>query len=118
MLLPVINNSWFEVFRKGGKIDFHKVDDATGIKLHYELGHKQNMSGEAIDLAGGASGREFRDAPFYAEEYGGDPKDWVKKSSKSTYSAPDGTTFQTHWVESTKTRQRVDIKASNTIVEK
>jgi hypothetical protein len=58
----------------------------------------------------GAGGRvAFRDAGRVASEYGGNPADWVKKTSTS-FSAKDGATFETHWVENIKTGQRVEFK--------
>ena len=51
----------------------------------------------------------FRDAGRVAQEYGGNPADWVKKTS-SSYTARDGVQFETHWVENIKTGQRVEFK--------
>ena len=48
--------------------------------------------------------------PLIAKEYGGDPGDWVKKTS-STFKAVDGQKISTHWVENVKTSQRVEFKS-------
>lgn len=52
--------------------------------------------------------------PFYnanrvAQQYGGNASDWVKMRS-SSHLAPDGTRFETHWVENIRTGQRVEFK--------
>ncbi|UZN08761.1 hypothetical protein M5D10_07470 [Leptospira santarosai] len=44
-----------------------------------------------------------------AKEYGGESKDWAKMTSKS-YTAKDGTKFETHWYENSSTGQRVEPK--------
>jgi len=60
-------------------------------------------------IAGEGSKTVFRNAATYARKFGGRAVDWVKKSSRS-YTARDGTRFETHWVENLQTGQRVDFK--------
>ncbi len=51
----------------------------------------------------------FRDAKKFAEQYGGQAEDWVKKSSTS-FDVDHKISIQTHWVENIKTGQRVAEK--------
>ena len=67
------------------------------------------MAEQGTTIAGGKSGKVFRNAQYIADEYGGNAADWVKKSS-SNHSTPNGTLFETHWVENIKTGQRVEFK--------
>jgi hypothetical protein len=60
-------------------------------------------------MAGAGARVPFRDATRVAKEHGGNAADWVKKSS-SSYTARDGATFETHWVENVRTGQRVEFK--------
>jgi hypothetical protein len=60
-------------------------------------------------MAGPGGRTIFRDAGRVAQQYGGSPSDWVKKTS-STFIAKDGTKIETHWVENIKTGQRVEYK--------
>jgi len=64
-----------------------------------------------VEIAGLESGTIFRDAPWYAEQYGGDPADYVKYVSAEWITAPNGETFQIHWVENVATGQIYDAKA-------
>ena len=101
-----------------------KVEGATGeaatsgansalnnLKLSKQLASEAQMSEQGTTIAGGNSGTVFRDAERVVKEYGGSPSDWVKKSSTS-YTAKDGTKFETHWVENIRTGQRVEIKTN------
>lgn len=46
-------------------------------------------------MAGNGSSELLKDAPRLAAEYGGNPKDWSKVSSRS-YTATDGSIFEVH----------------------
>jgi hypothetical protein len=82
---------------------------ADGLRLNKSLA-SQSQLGEAGTIMAGPGGRvPFRDAPRVAQQYGGSPSDWVKKSS-SSYTARDGAKFETHWVENIQTGQRVEFK--------
>ena len=70
----------------------------------------QSQMAETGRIMAGPGGRaRFRDAERIAQECGGSPTDWVKKTS-SSYTAPDGVRFETHWVENIKTGQRAEFK--------
>lgn len=67
------------------------------------------MAEQGTTIAGPGSTKVFRDAPLVAAEYGGKASDWVKKSS-SSFTAPDGTKIEVHWVENLVTGQRIAFK--------
>ncbi|RMG27522.1 MAG: hypothetical protein D6732_20010 [Methanobacteriota archaeon] len=77
--------------------------------LKKKLASEQQMGEEGKNIAGEGTDRPLREAQRLAKLYGGDPEDWVKKTS-SSYQAPDGTKFETHWYENKKTGQRVEYK--------
>lgn len=86
---------------------------ADFVRLKKYLASRQQMSEVGEIIAGQGSKAKFRDAQRVADTYGGNADDWVKKSS-SSYSAPDGTKFETHWVENLQTGQRVEYKTKFT----
>jgi RHS repeat-associated protein len=95
---------------RGTKAAVTRADDASdAIKLKKSLASRQQLGEAGEVIAGGNSGKEFRDAQKMAEKYGGEATNYVKKSS-SNYEAPDGTKMETHWVENTKTGQRYEEK--------
>jgi len=67
------------------------------------------MKQQGTVIAGPGAKKPFRDADRAAKTYGGEPSDWVKKSSTS-HTAPDLTKFETHWIENIKTNQRFEFK--------
>ena len=67
------------------------------------------MCEEGTIMAGSGARVPFRDAGRVAQQYGGNPSDWVKKTS-SSYTPSVGNRFETHWIENTKTEQRVEFK--------
>lgn len=80
-----------------------------GLRLSKYLASQAQM-GEVGEIIAGTGGRvPFRDAGKIARQYGGKAADWVKKRS-SSYTAKDGTQFETHWVENIKTGERVEFK--------
>ena len=82
---------------------------ANALRLSKSLASEAQM-GEAGTVMAGQGGRvAFRDAARIAKEYGGNAADWVKKTS-SSFTAKDGTQFETHWVENLQTGQRVEFK--------
>lgn len=85
------------------------ADTANGLRLNKSLASEAQLS-ETGEIMAGTGGRvPFRDAGRVAQQYGGSPADWVKKTS-SSYGARDGVQFETHWVENIKTGQRVEFK--------
>lgn len=50
-----------------------------------------------------------KQAQRLASQYGGKPRDWVKKTS-TEFRAVDGSRMQIHWFENIKTGQRVEQK--------
>ncbi len=82
---------------------------ADAMRLNKSLASQAQMS-EVGEIMAGPGGRvPFRDAGRIASQYGGNPADWVKRTSTS-YTARDGVKFETHWVENIKTGQRVEFK--------
>ena len=70
----------------------------SAVNLAKSLASQQQMGEVGKTIAGGNSGTIFRDAQKVAQQYGGQAADWVKKVS-TPFTAPDGTKFETHWVE-------------------
>jgi hypothetical protein len=63
-----------------------------------------------VVLAGGSSKSAFRAAAGYAERFGGEAADWVKKSTTSSHAGSGGSVYQLHWVQNQRTGQIVDVK--------
>lgn len=82
---------------------------ANGLKLNKSLASEAQMGEKGTTIAGEGAKARFRDAGKIADQYGGKAADWSKKSS-SSYTAKDGTKFETHWAENAKTGQRVEYK--------
>lgn len=68
-------------------------------------------AGSGVILAGGTS---FRNAQSFANQYGGDAADWVKKSTTASVQAGDYT-YQIHWAENLKTGQIADVKLTTRV---
>lgn len=83
----------------------------NGLNLNKSLASRSQMSEAGSTIAGGTS--KFRDSVRIAKDHGGSATDWVKKSS-SSYTARDGSRFETHWVENVRTGQRVEFKTKLT----
>ena len=81
---------------------------AIGLLGLYADGDCTNEARGTI-MIGPGSPKIFRDAALIAQKYGGQALDWVKKTS-STFTAADGTTFQTHWVENIENGLQVLFK--------
>jgi RHS repeat-associated protein len=77
--------------------------------LEKSLASEEQVGETGGVIAGTGARVPFRDAARVAQQYGGSASDWVKVSS-SSYTARDGTKFETHWVENIKTGQRVEFK--------
>lgn len=87
---------------------------SNALKLSKSLASEAQMSEKGTVIAGEGANSAFRNASKAADSYGGKASDWVKKSS-SSYTAKDGTKFETHWLENTSTGERQEFK---TILEK
>ncbi|OUC11880.1 MAG: hypothetical protein B0A82_25575 [Alkalinema sp. CACIAM 70d] len=85
--------------------------DQELIDLNKALASQEQMGEAGVTIAGrGSRGNvPLRDSPRLAREYGGNPGDWLKKSS-SSYKAADGTHVETHWYENFQTGQQVEHK--------
>jgi hypothetical protein len=82
---------------------------ADAVALSKSLASQAQMGEAGTIIAGQGASTAFRDAAKFAEQYGGDAVDWVKKSS-SSFTAQDFIQFETHWVENLLTGQRVEFK--------
>jgi hypothetical protein len=94
----------------GGATEASGASNArSGLNLNKSLASEQQVGEQGSRFAGAGTNKPFRDAQSVASEYGGSPGDWVKMNS-SSHIAPDGTQFETHWVQNLKTGQRVEFK--------
>ena len=82
---------------------------ADAIRLNKSLASQQQIGEIGERIAGEGTGVTFRNAGRVAGQYGGSPTEWVKMRSPS-HLAPDGTRFETHWVENLRTGQRFEFK--------
>ena len=85
------------------------VRPANATKLNKQLASQQQLGEKGTTIAGPGAKQPFRDAKRAARDHGGDPADFVKKSS-SSHATPGGTKFETHFIENTKTGQRFEHK--------
>lgn len=81
------------------------------IDLNKQLASQQQLGESGIIIAGKGSLKNtpLRDASRLANDYGGNPQDWVKKSSTS-YKPKDKTHVETHWYENIMTGEKVEPK--------
>jgi hypothetical protein len=82
---------------------------SNAIRLNKAMASQDQLGQVGKRIAGAGTDVPFRDAGRFAQQYGGNPSDWVKMRS-SSHVAPDGTRFETHWVENILTGQRVEFK--------
>lgn len=82
---------------------------STGARdLRWRLASESQLAEAGTVIAGPGSARVLRDAPRLAAQYGGEPGDWVKKTSESY--AADGRRFEIHWYENLATGTRFEPK--------
>lgn len=81
----------------------------AGRDLAIALAKESQMAEKGVAIAGSGTNTPLRDAPRLAAEYGGQPEEWIKKSSTS-YTDKEGRTFETHWYEHGPTGNRVEFK--------
>ena len=74
-------------------------------------------AGRGVTIAGGGAKDAFRNAQKFADEFGGESADWVKKSTTESVTTQGGdVVHQIHWVENVKTGQIVDVKLTSQAV--
>ena len=94
-------------YTSSGSLDKHD----TRVQLCVNYSRKKLLVALWLFMSTGAGTKSrFRNAKYFAEKYGGNPSNWVKMKSPS-YTAPDGFTFRTHWIENILTGQRVNFKS-------
>jgi hypothetical protein len=81
------------------------------IDLNKSLASQQQLGEEGIIIIGpgGKNDSALNSSSRLSDQYGGNPEDWVKKSS-TAYEAADGIHVETHWYENVKTGERVEPK--------
>lgn len=77
--------------------------------LQKYLASEDQMRQHGFVIAGKKIDVPIRIVNELINRYGGQEDDWVKASSTS-FRAEDGTVFETHWYDSIKTQERVEIK--------
>ncbi len=92
-----------------GKFGRTAANAADAVRLKKSLASIDQVGQPGAIMAGQGERVPFRDAPRIANDYGGNASDWVKKTGTS-YKAPDGISFETHWVENLTSGQRVECK--------
>ena len=104
-----------KVIKKAKEKVTNVSDDGFGINLNKKLASEEQMGkGKRFitgtkEQTGKTKDEIFNDANKASKNYGGKSSDYQKKSSKS-YKAKDGTVFETHWIENTKTGQKNEFK--------
>ena len=81
----------------------------SGMNLQKQLASEAQLSEPGSAMAGVGERKAFNDAGKKAAAYGGDATDY-KKMTSSTFEAKDGTRFETHWVQNTKTGEGYEHK--------
>ncbi|MEG4529778.1 polymorphic toxin-type HINT domain-containing protein [Microcoleus sp. D2_18a_D3] len=91
-------------------------DDIDYQNLKKSYASEEQLNEPGLDIAGIAVGKiPLRIAPRLAAEYGGNPNDWVKKTSL-TYTGVKDIHIETHWYENIVTGQKVEPKTINSNV--
>lgn len=75
--------------------------------LNKQLASQDQMGQVGVPITGPNS--PYRGAADAADQYGGHASQWEKRSSTS-HTSPDGTTFETHWIQNSSTGQREQFK--------
>ena len=89
---------------------FERAENAAdAVRLKKSLASEQQMKEVGKAIAGVGTEVPLREADRLSKTYGGNPSQWAKKTS-SSFTAPDGARFETHWYENAKTGQRVEYK--------
>ncbi|UOG32740.1 polymorphic toxin type 10 domain-containing protein [Leptospira noguchii] len=78
----------------------------NSVKLNKSLASEAQMNSKGTAIF---KSDKLKQADNLSKQYGGKSDDWAKMTSKS-YTAKDGTKFETHWYENTSTGQRVEPK--------
>jgi RHS repeat-associated protein len=86
-----------------------KANSATGLKLNKQLASETQMSESGTTIAGPGTKKPLRAADGLAKKYGGEPGEFVKKTS-TAHIASDGAQFETHWYENTNTGAQYEHK--------
>lgn len=88
-----------------------KISDAAGLNKQLTSAKQLGdvMSGNGSVIAGGASGKELRDAPRLSAVHGGEASDWTKVTS-TTDRASDGHKISIHAYQNQATGQVVEPK--------
>ena len=101
------------LFSKGDnivtKVDTPSSSATNSVKLEKQLASEEQLSESGRVIAGEGTDTPLRKAEQMAKDYGGEASDYVKKTS-SSYTAKDGTKFETHWEENIKTGKRFNQK--------
>ncbi len=108
-VLPVIAACGVAACRDGdctNEARFVASNVTNGINLAKSLASQQQVNEVSKIIAGSNAKRTFDNAVATAQQYGGQAIEWVKKTS-SSFTSPDGTQFETHWVENISTGERV-----------
>ena len=83
----------------------------NSINLSKQLARESQMVERGISIAGTGTSIPLKQAERLAQQYGGNPADWVKMTS-STYRSSSGFQIETHWFENIQTGQRIQIKTN------
>jgi RHS repeat-associated protein len=90
--------------------DYDLNEDQDYVNLKKQLASDEQLGESGTTIIGRPRDQRILDvAPRLTQEYGGNPEDWVKKSSTS-YKPADGSHVETHWYENIETGQRVEYK--------
>jgi RHS repeat-associated protein len=93
-----------------GTFNVSKSGTPELVRLNKKVASQQQMGETGEVLAGGSSKKPLRKAEELAKQYGGEPHQYVKKSS-SAYPAGDGVKLSTHWDENIATGDRYNLKS-------
>jgi RHS repeat-associated protein len=88
---------------------------ANKVLLQKQLASEAQMSEAGIRLAGNGAKTPLRVAPSLANKYGGNSSDWAKMGS-SSFTAMDGTQFETHWYQNMVSGVAVEFKTKITAI--
>ncbi|AKD02110.1 hypothetical protein POKO110462_17110 [Pontibacter korlensis] len=93
-----------------GVVNVSKSGSPELVRLNKKVASQQQMGEAGEVIAGGSSKKPLRKAEELAKQHGGEPHQYVKKSS-SAYPAGDGVKLSTHWEENIVTGQRFNMKS-------
>ena len=112
-LLTAGATAFVQGIRSGSSGNYGARSSANARRLNLQLASEEQMMSKGRNII---ITEVLRNASRLAKQYGGNPGDWVKKTSDIYIY--NGRQIQTHWHENMETGQRIDFKTEMKFLKK